>query len=57
MKKTYRIEFAGGTVPTVVTLIMMTFLCLTIVGIPLAIACLPPMYRIVEYTHESPVDR
>ncbi len=46
--KIYRIEFAGGNISFVVSLIVITIGCLTIIGIPAVIALLPTMYQIVE---------
>jgi hypothetical protein len=46
--KTYRIEFACSTGIAIVNLIMLTILCIFIVGIPVAIATLPTLYRVIE---------
>jgi hypothetical protein len=46
--KTYRIVFEGGFFSTLFGLILFTFMCFSVIGLPLAIAILPTMYRIVE---------
>jgi hypothetical protein len=46
--KTYRIEFVDGLFSSLVMLLFITVLSLTIVGLPIAIAMLPTLYRIVE---------
>ena len=46
--KTYRIEFDGGCFSILFSMIVITLLCVSIVGLPIAIATLPTMYRIVE---------
>jgi hypothetical protein len=46
--KTYRIEFASGPFSTVVAVVVITALCLSLIGLPLAVVMIPTMYRIVE---------
>ncbi len=46
--KTYRIEFADVSLSRVLSMPAITLLCLRIIGLPLAIATIPTMYRIVE---------
>ena len=46
--KRYRIEFADGAV-AFCNILLITILCLTIIGLPLGIAMLPTIYQIVEF--------
>jgi hypothetical protein len=46
--KIYRIEFAQDGGITCCYLMGIMLLCMSIVGIPLAVAALPTLYRIVE---------
>jgi hypothetical protein len=46
--KVYRIEFAGGALGSLFALICFTLLCISVIGLPFAIATLPTLYRIVE---------
>ncbi len=45
--KSYRVEFSGGF-STLAYLLVITVLCLTVVGLPLGIALFPTLYRLIE---------
>jgi hypothetical protein len=51
--KTYRIDFAYGSLAMCLYMLGAIFFCLTIVGIPFVIMSLPTMYRIVEESETS----
>jgi hypothetical protein len=55
--KVYRIQFATGWFsPSIFfAIVLITILALTIVGVPLAVALLPTLYRIVEEPDASAV--
>ncbi len=51
--RTYRVEFAQGPLSGFVTLLVITVLCFTVIGLPLAIGLFPTLYRIVEEGYDS----
>jgi hypothetical protein len=50
MMKTYRIEFAGSAGYALCSILIITFLCFSVIGLPFAVAMFPTLYRIVEET-------
>jgi hypothetical protein len=46
--KTYRVEFAEGSFTILGNLVLITILCLTVIGVPLGLALFPTLYQLVE---------
>ncbi len=46
--KTYRVEFSEGPFTILANLVLITVLCLTVIGVPFGIALFPTLYRLRE---------
>ena len=46
--KTYRIEFSEDPFRILANLVLITVLCLTVIGVPLGLALFPTLYQFVE---------
>lgn len=46
--KRYRIELVDGPIGAASKFIILTILCFSLIGLPLAVALLPTLYRVVE---------
>jgi hypothetical protein len=51
--RTYRVEFAGNALFVFVNVLLITLLCLSIIGLPFGIVILPTLYQLVEEERPS----